>query len=131
MFEVKIPEQAAREEVEKLLDKKTVMPRRRKQLHESIESVVEAVSLGFVAIGEDGTVTQTLIKPVAGLTKLVFKPHVPASAVQKELATLRNITNVTVNNVYLNLYTDTLQAQTDQLEPADRNTADSICFFCQ
>lgn len=130
-FETKYPYGKAIEDINALLDKKKVLPRRREALEQAIESVAEGVQLGYVAIKEDGTITQTLIEPIGNLTELVYKPHVTAAVMNKELGSIKVYNQPNVNLAYITMYTDKSASEINRLEPADRNIADSISFFFQ
>jgi hypothetical protein len=130
-FVKKYPYDKAIEEINSLLDKKKVLPRRREALEQAIESVAEAIMFGYVSIKEDGTITQTLIESVGTLTELVYKPHVTAAVMNKELGTIKLYNQPNVNLAYIAMYTERSASEINKLEPADRNIADSISFFFQ
>ncbi len=123
-------EQAVKE-IHELLDKKKVLPRRREALSAAIDTVAEAMQFGYVGIAEDGTITQTFIEPVENVDKLVYKPHVAAATMNKELNNIKIYTQTNVSLAYISMYTDRPASQINRLEPADRNIADSIAFFFQ
>lgn len=131
IFKEVIALSAAEEEVNKYLDTKVIMPKRREGLQPAIEAVSEAVSYGFVAFNDDGSITQKLIEPIGALTELVYRQKVDAATMQKEIATVKVFNQSNINACYIKCYSGLLKAQTDKLEPADRNTADSISFFFQ
>lgn len=130
MFTEKIAPAMAEAEVDKLLDLKKILPKRREVLKEtSIPYVIEAVSLGLVEIGTDGTITQTLVDPVNGVDKLQYAARIPAAKVQEALGRLKELTVQTKINTYLTLYTGQLPTVINNLEPTDRNTAEAIALF--
>ena len=118
-------------DIHDLLDKKKVLPRRREALSAAIDAVAEAMQFGYVGISEDGTITQTFIEPVENVDKLVYKPHVTAATMNKELNSIKIYTQTNVSLAYISMYTDRPASQINRLEPADRNIADSIAFFFQ
>lgn len=118
-------------EINELFDKKKILPRRREALVAAVESVAEAMQYGYVGIAEDGTITQTFIEPVENVDKLVYKPHVVAGTMNKELNMIKVYTQTNVSLAYISMYTDRPASQINRLEPADRNIADSIAFFFQ
>lgn len=131
LFTKQYDESKALEEIHALLDKKKVLPRRREAIEPAIQAVVEAMVYGYVGISEDGKITQKLIEAVDNVSELVYKPHVTAAIMNKELGMLKNYTQVNISLAYISMYTDRPTSQINRLEPSDRNIADSIAFFFQ
>lgn len=131
MFEVKIEESIAIAEVNAFMDKKVILPKRRQQLEAVVEAVVEGIMLGYIAINEDTSIEQTLIKPAGELTTIKYAARVAPEVMSKRIADLKtdNQTNRTLE--YQKAYTGLLGAQIQKLEPADRNLADCIALFFQ
>lgn len=134
-FETKIPIEVAQQEVEDLLDKKNIKPKRRADLEGVIDVVVEAISLGLVAINEDGSIKQLLITPVGEsgtLTEINYKARVEPIAINNKLTALKGESAANprmLSMVYMQAYTGLLAAQINNLEPSDRETANSIISF--
>ncbi len=131
MFVIKVYAEAAEKEVSALLDKKNIFPKRREQLQPVIEAVIEAITYGFVAIAEDGSIVQTLVTPVGGITELKYADRVAPAIMSKVIGALK-VDNQSARNIaYVNQYTGILTATLEKLEPADRNIAESISLFFQ
>ncbi len=130
-FTEKVAPAVAEAEVNKYLDSRIILPKRREALQPAIESVVEAVSLGYISFADDGTITQTLIQPIGETTELIYKKNVDAATMQKAISGVKIYNQTNVNTCYISAYTGLLKAQVDKMEPADRNIAESIAFFFQ
>lgn len=130
-IKVVVPIDKAEEEVNTLLDKKKIFPKRREQLQIAIDTVAEAISYGYVTIDEEGAIQQKLVSPVGELTELKYQPRVAPDVVNKIIGGLKNDTQTNRNLAYIKLYTGELEATINKLEPTDRTTADSIAFFFQ
>lgn len=132
-FQKVVPEDIAKKQVEALLDQKIILPGRRAKLEMAIEAVVEGVMLGVVIIHPDGAITQKLFVSVEGVDggELKYAAHVPAEVIARELQSLKTYNQLAVSTAYISMYTGQPTAVINRLEPADRNIADSIAFFCQ
>lgn len=82
-----IDAEKAREEVEQWLDLRKVKPREREQKAEDIETLIEAVRYGEIAIQEDGTLLQELTEEVPGstpTTSLTYKKRLNVALLRQE-----------------------------------------------
>ena len=130
-FEVKIPEGKATEEVERLMDLKKIFPKRREKLAAARDTLVEAISLGYVSIDEKGAITQTLTTAVDGKAELVYKDRIDPYTMNTELDRAKATTQAAVNIAYIKAYAGCMEATVKRLESADREIADAIAFFLQ
>ena len=128
-LEIKMPADQAEAEVNALLDKKNIFPKRREALQQAVDSVVEAMQYGFVTINEDGTITQNMITPVDSVSVITYKARIAPEVMNRQIASLK-IDNATTRNVaYIKAYTGLLENVINKLETTDRNTAESIALF--
>jgi hypothetical protein len=132
-MEQKYSYEQAVKDIHELLDKKVVLPKRREAMEDMkiISSVAEAISLGYVGINSDGTITQRMIHPESPQIELVYKQHVKAELMNKSLNAIKNLTQQNINLEYICMYTGKSASEVNRLEPVDRNVADSIAFFFQ
>jgi hypothetical protein len=128
---VKVDEVTARQEVDTFLDGRKMMPRFRKSIEAAIETIVEAIVYGIVAINDDGSITQNLVTPVDSRESLTYKPHVTAFDMNAALIKAKAQSQIERNVVYITTYTGCLTSTVNKLEPTDRSNADSIAFFLQ
>ena len=136
MYEVKVDPEVALQEVNALLDKKKLLPKRREALQAPIDAVAEAVSLGFVEIAADGSITHNLIDPIVDvvtrepvLSKLTYKARLDPATVNKKLGELKALTQVTQTALISTLLTDQPIGIINKMEPQDRNICDCISLF--
>lgn len=130
-FEIKVSQEQAENEVSNLLDKKMIFPKQRERMQIVIDAVVEGITLGFVAIDEEGKITQTLCTPVGNLSQLIYKARVEPFTMSKNIKAAKAQTAGERSLVYICSYTDQLPAAIEKMEPADRNIAEAISFFFQ
>jgi len=128
-FKIVISQEQAEKEVADLLDKKGIFPKRREQLTNAIDAVVEGIVYGFVAIADDGTITQTLSAPFDSVTEIKYASRISPETVNKAVANGKQDSAQAKMNTYIGLYTGLLSAQILKLEPSDKNIADSISLF--
>jgi hypothetical protein len=124
-------EEAARQEVDNFLDTRMVLPKRRAALEAPIDAVVEAMTYGKVVIKEDGTITQHLFVPVAGVDKLTYAAEVTPETINKLVSNIKVFTQTNINLEYISAYTNTIKAVISKMHPTDRNIADALAFFYQ
>lgn len=134
MFEVKIAQEVAQDEVEKLLDLKRIMPLKRKDLAKPIEILVQAISLGYAVVDEKGMITQTLVDPVLDtssnpvLEKLEYKARLDPTTVNKRISELKAGSNQSVLlTCYASIATGQPSGIINKLDSTDRDTCDAIC----
>ena len=130
-FSIVMQADQAEDEVNRLLQQKKIMPKRREALQIAVDSVVEAMTFGLVSISEDGTITQKLATPILPIETLVYVPRVAPETIMKKISELRVDNQTNRNMCYLKAYTNQSEGVINKLEPADRNIADSIAFFFQ
>jgi hypothetical protein len=129
MWEEKVDKATAEKEVSALLDKKRIKPLRREALALSIKNVVEAITLGFVSIAEDGSIRQTLDVPVGSLTEINYKARVEPTTINSAISNLKSANTATHVMVYTQAYTGLLTTQINSLEPSDKETCEAITTF--
>lgn len=131
MFEIKVSEEQAINEVNALLDKKRMFPKDRERRKAAIDAVIDGVMYGLVSIETDGSISQTLDVAVGTIDVLKWKSHIAAETMNRALSQAKAENQVSRNMVYITTYTDSLTATINKMEPNDRNICDSIAFFLQ
>lgn len=130
-FKVVVPVEQAEQDLQAWMDKKMIFPKRREALTPAIDTLIEQISYGNVAIEDDGSLTQKLIMPVGSTSELKYAPRISPLIVNKELQGLKNDNQANRNVTYIKLYTGQVANTINSLEPVDRTTADCIAFFFQ
>lgn len=133
-FEIVVEESIARKEVEKLLDIKNMLPNKRKELENPSETIIEAISLGFVTMDSAGKMTQTFIEPIVDtegkpvLSSLEYKPRLDPVTVGKETAKIKAGSNQSVLiMMYAVLATGQPEGILHKMQPSDKDIRDAIC----
>lgn len=135
MFKVEIDYDTALADINAYIDKKRLLPKRRESLQAPIEAIAEAISLGFIVIGDNDIITHTLIDPIkdsAGniaYDKIIYKSRLDPSIVNKKISELKVLTQATQTAVISSLLTDQPIAVLNKMEPQDRNICDCISLF--
>jgi len=135
-FEIKIDYEVALKDVNAYLDKKRMLPKRRETLTPAVEAVAEGISLGFIVIANDSTITHTLIDPIKdkvtgenALETLTYKSRLEPSEVNKKISALKVQNQTTQTVAVASLLTEQPVGMLDKLEPQDRNICDCISLF--
>lgn len=134
-FEIKIEYDVALAEMQALLDKKKLYPKKRAGAMPIIEMIAEAMSYGHVSINGDGGIVQTLLDPIkntAGgveFSELTYKARVAPDTIASKLSVVKNITEDKKIMVYTTAYTGKSEGEINKLESTDRNTCDAISLF--
>lgn len=135
MFEIVIPFEDCQSDVKKYLIKKKMLPLRMKALEGPIDAVAEAMSLGFLIIGDGDVITHTLIEPVkdstgaVSLDKLTYKARLSPADVNKKISELKVLTQATQTAAISSMLTDQPVGILNKMEPQDRNICDCISLF--
>lgn len=118
-------------DVTRLLDLKKLFPKRREQLAQAIEVVVEAIQYGYVTINDAGEIEQKLVTPIGGIEVINYKARVDPLTINKSISALKNPTITSQVMVYKKAYTGLLEMQLQQLDQTDANTCEAISLFFQ
>lgn len=126
MWEIKVEESIAKQDLDNLLDKKRIKPSRRVDLEKCIAVIIEAITFGYVSINEDGSISQKLICPVNQFEAIEYKSRVEPSAIQSKLSLLKVDNYNSRLMVYTQAYTGCISSQINSLEPCDKETCEAI-----
>ncbi len=132
MLKEVISEEQALKEIDALLDKKKILPKRRATIQEGIDTVVEAMMYGLVTIDEKGCIKQTLQFPLGdnnSMTELVYADRIAPATIQKALSTIKVDSGTNRCLAYITTYTSNLQTTILNLESPDWNIAAAISLF--
>ena len=130
MFETKVSEAVAQQEVENLLDLKGIFPKQRQRIAPASEAVVEAISLGLVVINADGSIKQTLFKKTSTLTEINYKARVSPTEIAQLQRQTKNADPVTARLMtHIRASASVTEAEVNELEPQDRNITEAIALF--
>jgi hypothetical protein len=137
MLEIKevMTEELALVDVQKLMNGRVLLPKKRKSLEPVMSVVAEAVMYGFVVIHDDGSVTQKLTEPIkntageVSVPELKYKARVSNDLMYDEQQKARAESFAERLNVCIMVYTGTAEAILKKLGATDRNIAESIALF--
>lgn len=126
-----ITEALALEQIEGLIAKKKMLPKKREALAPAIERIAEAMVYGLLSINADGSMEQHLATPVNNLETIKYKARVEPEVINRELSKVKVDNQTNRNMVYLKAYSGLMEPQFNKLENTDREIADIIAFFFQ
>lgn len=135
MFKEVMPLEQAVSEVKSYLAARKMFPSRVEALKPMIDTVAEAMMYGFVAIDDDGVITQMLVDPIQDvngavvLDKLVYRKRVKPDEVNREIEKLKEDNQRTRIMMYVTLHCEQPKAIINKLETQDRAVCDAIGFF--
>lgn len=81
-----VAKEVAELEINKWLDYKRVKDKKREAYKDAIETLIDAVSEGYLVVNEDFTLTHSLAFPVGAegaFKELVYKPRIDVATIQK------------------------------------------------
>lgn len=128
----KVSVEVARQEVNKWLDHKRVSVKRREELKENIDRLVDNISEGLLVLNEKFELVQELLFPVGeggAIKKLTYKPRLKQGEISKKIAGAKSSDVGSYVRAYASALTDQPSAIIAELDSEDYNLANQITVF--
>lgn len=129
MFEQKVSLDVAQEEVSEWLDHLRITPQLRQTHKDMLDTLIEAVSLGYVEVNEDKTLKQNLQFPDGDLTELVWKSRLNDYMLEPYLKGVKTSDGDARILAYKAALTGVLKVRIQKLDSTDQRIANSIVVF--
>ncbi len=119
---MKVSKEQAQQEVDSWLDFKKISEKKRETYQDQIDTLVSAISDGYLVLGDNKVFTQTLRFPVEGdlgFETLDYKPRVSAGAVQANLQRVKLTDSQGMMMAYACALTDKPSALMKKMDQAE------------
>ena len=132
-----MPEEMAKQEIEKWLDFKNVSQRKRekKETKNNIETLTDAICDGDLVLDENHNLVLTLRNPVEDkdgkvqLDKMTFKPRLLLEDVESHLINVKPENTIGMLAAYTSALTSIGSGLTKKIDTDDNKTAQAIVMF--
>jgi len=128
----KVSQEIARQDINKWLDYKKISPKRRDELKENIDKLVDNVSEGVLIVTDKFELTQDLLFPLGidgAIKKLTYKPRLKQIDISKKIQGNKGTDVGTYVRSYVCALTDQPAGIIGELDSEDYNIANSIAVF--
>ncbi|KKN59925.1 hypothetical protein LCGC14_0536750 [marine sediment metagenome] len=128
----KIPLEKAIEEIDGWLDRKKIFPSAREEYRDQIDTLAEAISLGFLSLNDKGEFKQELsfpLKEELAVTHLEYKARLNGRMLEPHLKGIKAGDGDARIVAYLACLTGQAKGIIKALDTADRKITNSIVIF--